>query len=393
MLGELSAASVQAFLCEPVDCEASGDEHGQALKRLQGCVAASQSGVWALDQLQGLLDDIYPQDLVQQPHLLHIKHAIVCRQSGRALFDASTGLICPGTMLTRLPRHQHVPDVQAFRLDLVNSNQTLPRLPKAVFLPSVNCTDSVHWLGETQAYLWPFTSLAVQEIQGWPVILSRCDAAQPYADQLVARIRMSHCFPIFEQDLPQRFLVEHAVVPTASHRVWAGFHNNYFDACQASWKGLYLNRHHDQMVQRSSRVLLKPQEEAVSLPLRPVLGALSESLERRGWLIIEVGNRLSPQDAWLLSHAQTYVAFAGTCLELLAVLGTDISSRFVMLLGSELSVSEAQQLAVQHARGYLINPEHYLRSDVMLEMPFSHLRKIHLLEWILKQIEQALSHE
>lgn len=390
MLDELSALSVQAFLCEPVNSAASGDEHGQALKRLQGCIAAAESGVWSLDQLQGLLDDLYPKGLVRPPQLLHVHNAIVCRQSGRALFDANTGLICPGTMLTRLPRHQHVPDVQTFRLDLIQSNQALPRLPKAVFLPSANCIDRAHWLGETQAYLWPFTSPAAQELQGWPVILSRCDAAQPYADQLVKRIRDSHGFPVFEQDLPQRFLIDHAVVPTASYRVWAGFHDKYFDACQGSFDCLHHYGQEDQPVQRSPRVLLMPQEEAVSSSLRSLLGPLSASLKRRGWSMIELDNRLSPQDEVHLTQAEVCVAFTGTGLELLAVLGAKISNRSVILLGSELSVNEAQQLAAQQARGCLINPEHFLRSDVMQAMSSPDLRDILCLEWILERLDQAL---
>ncbi len=390
MLDELSALSVQAFLCEPANPAASGDEHGQALTRLQGCLAGAESGVWSLDQLQGLLDDLYPKGLVRPPQLLHIQNAIVCRQAGRALFDANTGLICPGTMLTRLPRHQHVPDVQTFRLDLIQSNQALPRLPKAVFLPSANCIDRAHWLGETQAYLWPFTSPAAQELQGWPVILSRCDASQPYADQLVKGIRGSHGFPVFEQDLPQRFLIDHAVVPTASYRVWAGFHDKYFDACQGSLDWLDHNGQEDQPVPRSQHVLLKPQQDAVSSSLRPLLGPLSESLKRRGWSIIELDSRLSPQDEVLLSQSQACVAFTGTCPELLAVLGAEISNRVVILLGSELSVHEAQQLAAQHARGCLVNPEHFLKSDVMQAMSSRDLRDVLSLEWILERLEEAL---
>lgn len=332
MLDELSALSVQAFLGQPANPDACGDEHGQAKERLRRSIAAESSGVWRLNQLHDLLDDLYPDTLLPHPELLHFSQAMVCRQAGRALFDSGSGFVHKGTMLTRLPRHQHVPDVHSFRLDLIHANQIHPRLPKAVFLPSVNCIDREHWLGETQARLWPFDPPSLEAIRGWPVILSGCNANHAYAEQLFERIRAAHCFPILEDDLPDQLIIDHAVVPTATYRVWAGFHKQYFKTCRASFlAGLDVEI---QSHRSSSRgVFLKPQLTSVPEVLRPLLQPLTESLLRQGWTIVELETWFTPTDVGEMQNAPSILAFMAPGIGVLSTIGDDSRARFLVLIG------------------------------------------------------------
>jgi len=389
VLDELSALSVQAFLCEPANPDACGDEHGQAKERLRRSIAAESSGVWRLNQLHGLLDDLYPETLLPRPELLHFSQAMVCRQAGRALFDSGSGLVHKGTMLTRLPRHQHVPDVHSFRLDLIHANQMYPRLPKAVFLPSVNCIDREHWLKETQARLWPFDPPFLEAISGWPVILSGCNANHAYAEKLFERIRAAHCFPILEDDLPDRLIIDHAVVPMATYRVLAGFHKQYFETCRVSISvGVEVETQPNRPSSRG--VFLKPQLTSVPEVLRSLIQPLAESLLRQGWTIVELETWFTPTDVGEMQNAPSILAFTAPGIGVLSTLGDDLRARFLVLIGDEVAVDDALQLRGQDANGIFIRATSFLSSDEAKAVPVEALMHSLWLEWLLETIDQAL---
>ncbi len=355
MLDQLSAISAQSFCCEPSSPEASasGDEHRQAQQRLCSSFSAEESGIWSFDHLPGLLDDLFPPSLVPPPKLLRFSRAIYSRQVGRALFNSRTGFVHPGTMLTRLPRHQHVPELKNFHIDLIQTLQYLPYLREAVFLPSANCCDLESWLGETNAYLWPFLPHHAKGIQGLPVIVCGCASDQPFASHLFRTIRGAHCFPIFECDLPEVFWIKNAFVPTPAYRFLAGFRKLHFRSCSSSFAiG-------ESFVPKTPlKICVEPDPRLVKPKFRDLYKSLANMLGECGWKVISQREVASAKSIVALKGATEIVMASGPDIRMLSVLGPSIEHLRLCVVCDELRVDDALQLRAQNVRGVAIDVNH-----------------------------------
>ena len=308
----------------------------------------------AFADLQTITEACFPADRGFQPSLQRMRDVLWLRGAG-ALYDGATGLVVPGSFLSRFPRQRQSPTCTAHRIELTRPIQAFPRLERALVLPFALCSNFGHFITETLAFLWPLLDGDARQLIGWPALLSGCTAGDPAAQVLHSLLRERHCFPLLEADLPEAIHIQEALVPEPSLRLHASCSEAHLHTAAALGDWLLNRGGWDEQHQPRgdklfiSRSALGPETRQVDQ--EPQLEAL---LAQQGWTIVHPEQHPLAEQVATYRKAKVIAAFEGSALHGLSFLGLPNPAPGVVLLGDNPSPDYFLQFRAQALPGFFI---------------------------------------
>jgi len=356
LLAETSQLAAASLLRTPL-----GSEHHDPVlewrEAFQVAVAPEEPHLLkavAFSQLQAITNRYFPVSAPEELRLHGVTDVLWLRGAG-ALYDGQTGLVVPGSYLSRFPRQRQSPLCSTHRIDLTRPIQAFPRLERALVLPYACCNNFGHFITETLAFLWPLLGRDIDQLVGWPALLNGCSTGESAAKALHGLLRERHLFPLLEADLPEAVHIQEALLPEPSLRLHASWSEEHLRTATALGQWLIANEDWDSQ-QPSGGEKLFISRSALGAETRQVdqEAALEALLQQQGWTIFHPEQHPLAKQINTYRQARVIAAFEGSALHGLSFLGRPTAAPLLLLLGDNPSPDYFLQFRAQRIPGFFI---------------------------------------
>ena len=305
----------------------------------------------AFSKLFMLIEDLYPYKTKKKLELLEFSDALWLKGSG-ALFDGTNGLILPGTMSTRFPRHRQIPYASKYWLELTRPLNSLPRIEQALLLPHASCRPMWFWFSEIMASLWPLLPTESWDIVGYPALLPFCKSEDPFANQLIGFLRDHQISPMLDEHLPPAIHFQRILVPEPSMRLHAQILEIFLDTTRyfGSWLTKELPKPN---IQPFARVFI---DRLTSINNSDQLAWEHEVLTKLvslGWRVIDPKQSSLAEQINLLGNFYSITSFDASALQILSCIDTSFKP-LVLLAGEKPDLDLLLQLRTQDLQGWFL---------------------------------------